>query len=66
MSGRLNLEALGTYKTTTNERKGTLYSTTNLYAIAYNALTAPTPINQRYWWSIDPNEIWVLFAFSII
>jgi hypothetical protein len=28
MSVRLNLEAFGTYKTTTNERKGTLYSTT--------------------------------------
>jgi hypothetical protein len=27
MSVRLNLEAFGTYKTTTNERKGTLYST---------------------------------------
>jgi hypothetical protein len=27
MSVRHNLEAFGTYKTTTNERKGTLYST---------------------------------------
>jgi hypothetical protein len=27
MSVRLNLEAFGTYNTTTNERKGTLYST---------------------------------------
>jgi hypothetical protein len=30
MSVRLNLEAFGTYKTTTNERKGTLYSTKTL------------------------------------
>jgi hypothetical protein len=27
MSVRLNLEAFSTYNTTTNERKGTLYST---------------------------------------
>jgi hypothetical protein len=33
MSVRLNLKAFGTYKTTTNERKGTLYSTYCLFNI---------------------------------
>jgi hypothetical protein len=38
MSVRLNLEAFGTYKTTTNERKGTLYSTRRLSALVCSTL----------------------------
>jgi hypothetical protein len=43
-----------------------LYSTiadnTNLYAIAHDARTAPTPTNRRYWWPTNPSEIRVLFG----
>src|SRR4030081_2541121 len=34
----------------------TIVENTNLYAIAYDALTTPTPTNWRYWWPIDANE----------
>jgi Transposase IS4 len=40
----------------------TIAENTNLYAIAHNAPTAPTPINRRYWWPTNPNEICVLFG----
>ena len=40
----------------------TIAENTNLYAIAYNAPTVPTPINRRYWWPTNANEIRVLFG----
>jgi hypothetical protein len=40
----------------------TIAENTNLYAIAHNAPTAPTPTNRRYWWPTNANEIRVLFG----
>jgi hypothetical protein len=40
----------------------TIAENTNLYAIAHNAPTVATPINQRYWWPTNENEIRVLFS----
>jgi hypothetical protein len=40
----------------------TIAENTNLYAIAHDAPTTPTPTNQRYWWPTDANEIRVLFS----
>ena len=40
----------------------TIAENTNLYTIAYNAPTTPTPTNRRYWWPTNANEIQVLFG----
>jgi hypothetical protein len=40
----------------------TIAENTNLYAVTHNAPTAPTPINQRYWWPTNADEICVLFG----
>jgi hypothetical protein len=38
---------------------------TNLYAIAHDAPTKPTPTNRRYWWPTNENEIRVLFGIFL-
>jgi len=40
----------------------TIAENTNLYAIACNAVTTPTPTNQRIWWPTNLDEIRVLFS----
>jgi hypothetical protein len=47
------------------ERFTTIAENTNLYAIAHNAPTKPTPTNRRYWRPTNENEIHVLFGIFI-
>jgi hypothetical protein len=44
------------------EMYSTIAENTNLYAIAENALIAPTSMNQQYWWPTNPDKIQVLFV----
>jgi hypothetical protein len=43
----------------------TIAENTNLYAIAHNAPTKPTPTNRRFWWPTNKDEIRVFFGIFL-